>query len=78
MTILSKCLKIAHAHRRKRGEGGMMIRFEFISDETGSTETCIVDADRIEQRNGWIVALKGESVVFATNEKYIKYVWLCE
>ena len=67
-----------HAHRRKRGEGGMNIRFEFIPNEAGSTETAIVDANRIEQINGWIFALKGELVVFATNEKYIKYVWLYE
>ena len=56
----------------------MKIRFEFLPNETGATETCIVDADRIEQINGWIIALKGEAVVFATNEKYIKYVWLYE
>ena len=56
----------------------MKIRFEFLPNEAGATETCIVDADRIEQTNGWIVALKGEEIVFATNEKYIKYVWLYE
>ena len=56
----------------------MRIRFEFLPTETTPTETCIVDADRIEQRNGWIIALKGEAVVFAVNEKYIKYVWLYE
>ena len=56
----------------------MNIKFEFLPNEAGATETCIVDADRIEQINGWIFALKGESVVFATNEKYIKYVWLYE
>lgn len=54
----------------------MQIRFEFLPNETTSSETCIVDANRIEQTNGWIIALKGEVVVFATNEKYIKYVWL--
>lgn len=54
----------------------MQIRFEFLSTETTPSETCVVDADRIEQRNGWIIASKGEAVVFATNEKYIKYVWL--
>jgi hypothetical protein len=54
------------------------IRFEFLPSEAGATETCIVDADRIEQTNGWIIALKGEAVVFATNEKYIKFVWLYE
>ena len=56
----------------------MKIRFEFLPTEITPTETCIVDADRIEQTNGWIFALKGEEVVFATNEKYIKYVWLYE
>ena len=56
----------------------MKIRFEFLPNEVGATETCIVDADRIEHTNGWIIALKGEAVVFATNEKHIKYVWLCE
>lgn len=56
----------------------MQIRFEFLPNETTPSETCIVDADRIEQTNGWIIALKGEAVVFATNEKYIKYVWLYE
>lgn len=54
----------------------MQIRFEFLPNEAEATETCIVDADRIEQTNGWIVALKCEAVVFVTNEKYIKYVWL--
>jgi hypothetical protein len=54
------------------------IRFEFLPNEAGAIETCIVDADRIEQKNGWIIALKGEAVVFVTNEKYIKYVWLYE
>lgn len=56
----------------------MKIRFEYLPIEAGATETCIVDADRIEHTNGWIIALKGETVVFATNEKYIKYVWLYE
>ena len=56
----------------------MKIRFEFLLNEAGATETCIVDAGRIEHTNGWIIALKGEEVVFATNEKYIKYVWLYE
>lgn len=54
----------------------MNIRFEFIPNEVGATETAIVDANRIEQSNGWIIALKGDNVVFVTNEKYIKYVWL--
>ena len=54
----------------------MKIRFEFLPTETTPTETCIVDADRIEQTNGWIIALKGEAVVFVANEKYVKYVWL--
>ena len=56
----------------------MKIRFEFLTDDAGVTKTCIVEANRIEQTNGWIIALKGEAVVFATNEKYIKYVWLYE
>ena len=56
----------------------MKIRFECLPNEVGATETCIVDADRIEQGNGWIIALKGEMVVFAINEKYTKYVWLYE
>ena len=56
----------------------MEIKFEFLPDETGAVETCVVDADRIEQRNGWIIAFKGETAVFAANEKYIKYVWLYE
>ena len=54
----------------------MKIRFEFLPTETTPTETCIVDADRIEQTNGWIIALKGEAVVFVAYEKYVKYVWL--
>lgn len=54
----------------------MNIRFEFLPNEAGATETCIVDANRIEQTNGWIIAFNGEEVVFVTNEKYIKYVWL--
>ena len=54
----------------------MQIRFEFLPTKTTPTETLIVDANRIEQTNGWIIALKGGAVVFATNEKYIKYVWL--
>jgi hypothetical protein len=54
------------------------IRFEFLPNEAGATETCIVEANRVEQTNGWIIALKGEAVVFATNEKYVKYVWLYE
>lgn len=56
----------------------MKIIFEFLPNEAGATETCFVDADRIEQANGWIIALKGEAVVFVTNEKYIKFVWLYE
>ena len=56
----------------------MKTRFEFLLNDAGATETCIVGADRIEQINGWIIALKGEAVVFAANEKYIKYVWLYE
>lgn len=56
----------------------MKIRFEFLPNEAVATETCIVDADRIERINGWIIALKGKLVVFATNEKYIKYFWLYE
>ena len=56
----------------------MKIRFEFLPTETTPSETCIVDAYRVEQRNGWIIALKGEAVVFVTNEKHIKYVWLYE
>lgn len=56
----------------------MKVRFEFLPSETGGTETCFVDADKIEQINGCIIALKGEAVVFAANEKHIKYVWLYE
>ena len=56
----------------------MKIRFEFLTDDTGVTETCMVEANRIEQTNGWIIALKGEAIVFVANEKYIKYVWLYE
>ena len=56
----------------------MQIRFEFLPTETEPAEAEIVDADRIEHTNGWIIALKGEAVVFAANEKYIKYVWLYE
>ena len=56
----------------------MKIRFEVLTDDTGVTETCIVEANRIEQKNEWIIALKGEAIVFAVNEKYIKYVWLYE
>lgn len=56
----------------------MKIRFEFLPTEMASTETCIVDADRIEQINGWIIALKDKEIVFATNENHIKYVWLYE
>lgn len=56
----------------------MQIRFEFLPTETTPTETCIVEANRIEQTDGWIIALKGEAVVFTTNEKCIKYVWLYE
>ena len=56
----------------------MNIRFECLPNEVGAIETFIVNADRIEQRNGWIFALKGKEVVFAANEKYIKYVCLYE
>lgn len=55
----------------------MNARFEFLPDETTkATETVIVDADLIQNTNGWIIATKNEAVVFAANEKYIKYVWL--
>ena len=56
----------------------MKIRFEFLPTETEPAEAKIVDADRFEQTNGWIIALKGEAVVFAANEKHIKYVWIYE
>lgn len=57
----------------------MNARFEFLPDETTkATETVIVDADLIQNTNGWIIANKNEAVVFAANEKYIKYVWLYE
>ena len=67
-----------HTHTKRKRWGEVKIRFEFLPAETTPTETCIVDADRIEQINGWVIALKGEVVVFATNEKYVKYVWLYE
>lgn len=56
----------------------MKIRFEFLPTETEPAEAGIVDADRVEQKNGWIIALKCEAAVFAANEKHIKYVWLYE
>ena len=49
----------------------MKIRFEFLQTETAPAEAEIVDADRFEQTNGWVIALKGETVVFAENEKHI-------
>ena len=58
--------------------GEVKIRFEFLPTETEPAEAKIVDADRFEQTNGWIIALKGEAVVFAANEKHIKYVWIYE
>ena len=54
----------------------MKIRFEFLPTKEKTTETVIVDADRIEKADRWIIALKDEEVIFATREKYIKYVWL--
>lgn len=56
----------------------MKIRFEFLPTKEKATETAIVNADRFEKVNKWILALKNEDVVFATKEKYIKYVWLYE
>ena len=57
----------------------MNARFEFLPDETTkATETTIVDADLIQNTNGWFIATKNEAVVFVANEKYIKYVWLYE
>lgn len=56
----------------------MKIRFEFLPTKEEETETVIVDADKIEKIGKWIIALKDEEVVFATKEKYIKYVLLYE
>ena len=56
----------------------MKIRFEFLPTKEKATETVIVNADRIQKVNRWILALKDEEVVFATKENYIKYVWLYE
>lgn len=55
----------------------MKIRFEFLPTEIASTETCIVDADRIEQINGWIIALKSKEVVFAAKKKVDKVCLWC-
>lgn len=54
----------------------MKIRFEFLPTKEMATETVIVDADKIEKTDRWIIALKDEEIVFATKENYIKYVWL--
>lgn len=56
----------------------MKIRFEFLPTKEKATETAIVNADRFEKVNKWILALKNEEVIFATKENYIKYVWLYE
>ena len=56
----------------------MKVRFEFLPTKEMATETAIINADRIEKADRWILALKDEDVVFATKEKYIKYVWLYE
>lgn len=54
----------------------MKARVEFLPNENGATETVIVQADMIEQRNGWIIISNSGCVVFAVNEKCVKYCWL--
>ena len=76
--MLSSLYDTDYTHTKRKRWGEVKIRFEFLPNEEGVTEGYIVDANRIEQINGWIIALKGEAVVFVTNEKYIKFVWLYE
>lgn len=56
----------------------MKARVEFLPDHDGATETDIVEADVMEQRNGWIVLFNHGCVVFAANEAYVKYCLLYE
>ena len=56
----------------------MKARVEFLPDHNGATETAIVEADMMEQRNGWIVVFNNGYVVFAANEACVKYCWLYE
>jgi hypothetical protein len=56
----------------------MKVRVEFLPDNNGSTETAIIEADTIDQRNGWIIISDYGRIVFATNEKCVKYCWLYE
>lgn len=54
----------------------MKARVEFLPDNNGAAETAIVEADMIEQRNGWIVIFNNGCVVFVANEACVKFCWL--
>ena len=56
----------------------MKARFEFLPTQNGATETAIVDADFVEQKNGWLIASKNGLVVFGAKENCVKYFWLYE